>query len=207
LHNLGRPKRANCHLNGGKSKSNDNCAQLADLGNQKQSQRFVPSFLRFRWLVVVVVVVMTVVTCYCRQLKTYAQHPQTPPNKNTHTHTTHPFGLHKLLFDNVKVPRKQIKKHIEIGLMYGGSQSGCESTSTSTSASSWSGVLVSLAAVCFTGFNPKIKRELSIKICDPFRGRLPLQRRDADCCFKIKTSCALEKHTGKEQRTKNVGVG
>jgi len=132
----------------------------------------------------------------------------TPSNtpKQRHTHT-HPFGLHKLLFDNVKVPRKQIKKHIEIGLMYGGSQSGCESTSTSTSASSWSGVLVSLAAVCFTGFNPKIKRELSIKICDPFRGRLPLQRRDADCCFKIKTSCALEKHTGKEQRTKNVGVG
>lgn len=69
------------------------------------------------------------------------------------------------------------------------------------------GLVVSLAAVCFTGFNPKIKRELSIKICDPFRREVALQRRDADCCFKIKTSCALEKHTGKERRTASVGGG
>lgn len=93
--------------------------------------------------VVVVVVAATVVTCYCRQLKTHAQHPRNTPNTHSSTHNQTPLGLHKLLFDNVKVPRKQIKKHIEIGLMYGygGNQSGCESVSTSTSASSWYGMV------------------------------------------------------------------
>jgi len=130
---------------------------------------------------------MADVTCYCWQLK------GTHPTKNAPYGTATPPAArlpHKPLFDNVKVASKQIKKHIEIGLM-------CSRQLVLL-------LLLLLVVGCcriakdialpvyFTGYNPKIKRGLSIKICAPGSRGLPIIIITiiiiiiVDCCFKIK---------------------
>jgi len=103
-----------------------------------------------------------------------------------------PRLLYKPLFDNVKVASKQIKKHIEIGLMCSRQLlllllllllvDGCCRIAKDIAL-----------PVYFTGYNPKIKRGLSIKIC----GGCPRFAGVAHhrwLLFQDKTSCALEKH-------------
>jgi len=67
------------------------------------------------------------------------------------------------------------------------------------------GLVVSLAAVCFTGFNPKIKRELSIKICDPFRREVAPSTARRRLLFQDKNFMCVGKTHGKRAKDRKCG--